>query len=103
MAEYIEREALLELYADPPNMKFDMFSVPIPVVRQNILDMPAAYVAPVVHARMEKGCMDEWYTHTHTCMGCGTSMMLCDENGYYLAPKVCANCGAHMKDGEGNG
>jgi hypothetical protein len=48
MKEYIEREALLELYADAPDMKFDMMSVPIPVVRQNILDMPAADVVEVV-------------------------------------------------------
>ena len=46
MSDYISRDELLELYAPGPDC--DKCSVPYPVVRQNILDMPAADVAPVV-------------------------------------------------------
>ena len=46
MSDYISRDELLELYAPDPDC--DKCSVPFPVVRQNILDMPAADVAPVI-------------------------------------------------------
>lgn len=49
MSDYISRDELLELYAPDPDC--DKCSVPFPVVRQNILDMPAADVAPVVHCK----------------------------------------------------
>lgn len=39
--DLISRSELLELYADTDEIKFDVCNVPIPVVRQNILDMPA--------------------------------------------------------------
>ncbi len=50
MAEYIEREKLLELYVDG---KYDTadYHVPVPVIIQNIKDIPAADVRPVVRCR----------------------------------------------------
>ena len=51
MDEYIKRADLLELYADTPDMKFETLSVPVPVVRQNILDMPTADVVEVVRCK----------------------------------------------------
>ena len=95
MADYIEREALLELYADAPGMKFDMLSVPIPVVRQNIVDMPAADVAPVVHGRwIEKRERDTFrgYVYHYQCSQCGRV-----ENRKEL---YCPNCGAKMDGGD---
>lgn len=52
MSDYISRDELLELYA--PDPECDKCSVPFPVVRQNILDMPAADVAPVRHGRKQE-------------------------------------------------
>lgn len=50
MKEYIEREALLELYQiDGPENETG--HVPLPVIRQNIMDLPAADVAEVRHGR----------------------------------------------------
>ena len=44
MKEYIEREALLELYQIDGPLN-ETGRVPLPVIRQNIMDMPAAEVA----------------------------------------------------------
>lgn len=50
MKEHIEREALLELYQiDGPENETG--HVPLPVIRQNIMDLPAADVAEVRHGR----------------------------------------------------
>lgn len=37
----------MELYADTDEIKFDVYNVPVPVVRQNIIDMPAVEAVPV--------------------------------------------------------
>lgn len=42
MSDYISRDELLELYPFDPDC--EGCSVPYPIVRQNILDIPAAYV-----------------------------------------------------------
>lgn len=39
--ELISRNALLELYENTHELNLDNFNVPVPVVRQNIIDMPA--------------------------------------------------------------
>lgn len=57
MMRLIDADELLELYADAPDIKFDMMVVPIPVVRQNIKDMPIIDAVPVVRCRE---CI--WYT-----------------------------------------
>lgn len=49
MAEYIEREELLELYRMDDPVLNENGHVPLPVIRQNIMDIPAADVAPVRH------------------------------------------------------
>lgn len=49
MSDYISRDELLELYAPDPDC--DKCSVPFPVVRQNILDMPAADVVEMRRGR----------------------------------------------------
>lgn len=63
MAEYIERAALLELYENTPDCNIDGFSVPVEVVRQNIKDMPAADVEPVVRCRDCKHFVSEVCRH----------------------------------------
>ena len=49
MSDYISRDELLELYAPDPDC--DKCSVPFPVARQNILDMPAADVVEVTFCK----------------------------------------------------
>lgn len=51
MAEYIEREDLLELYRMDDPVLNKNGHVPLPVIRQNIMDIPAADVAPVVRCK----------------------------------------------------
>ena len=49
--DLISRSALLELYADTEDIHFAVYNVPIPVVRQNILDAPAVDAVEVVRCR----------------------------------------------------
>ena len=74
MVEYIEREDLLELYRMDDPVLNENGHVPLPVIRQNIMDIPAADVAPVVRCRECKqgeidgpDFPDEYYCHA----GCG--------------------------------
>ena len=46
--DLISRSALMELYADTEGIHFAVYNVPIPVVRQNILDAPAVDAVAVV-------------------------------------------------------
>ena len=61
MAEYISREKLLELYVDG---KYDTadYRIPVPVIIQNIKDIPAADVRPVVT------CGECIYFSLNSCM-----------------------------------
>lgn len=98
MKEYIERKALLELYQiDGPENETG--HVPLPVIRQNILDMPSADVVEVRHGR--------WFFTEYeffTCSVCGESYYNGAESTAqaesYLNSgrtyKYCPNCGARM-------
>lgn len=83
MADYIEREALLELYDMGKELEeyAGVLSVPIPVIRQNIKDMPAADVVPVVRCKNCVHCEEE-----RTVMGyvpfCLKWIMNTTEDGY---------------------
>ena len=59
MAEYIERKDLLELYRMDDPILNENVHVPLPVIRQNIIDIPAADAAPVVHGRWILEAHDE--------------------------------------------
>lgn len=89
MAEYIDREELLELYETGNTVIDKVGVVPLQVIRQNIMDMPAADVAPVVHGR--------WIMHddelglTCECSVCHIETM---GDGNYRP-----NCGAKMDGG----
>lgn len=90
--EYIDREELLELYETGNTVIDKVGVVPLQVIRQNIMDMPAADVAPVVHGR--------WIMHddelglTCECSVCHIETM---GDGNY-----CPNCGAKMDGGTQN-
>lgn len=89
MAEYIKREAVIDLitrrYENPE------------ICTQEINSIPAADVAPVVHGRWEP-CFDEnckcrW--GFGKCSNCGQEYYAHAINYY----KYCPNCGAKMDGG----
>lgn len=57
----IDANALMELYADSKDFSIAMCNVPIPIVRQNILDMPTIDAVEVVR------CKDCQFQHTLDC------------------------------------
>ena len=113
MTEYIEREDLLELYRMDDPVLNENGHVPLSVIRQNIMDIPAADVAPVRHGRWldrpkNQGLKDEeigtvgmvygepW--SSCYCSECGEWLVASDE--YAVKGNYCANCGAKMDGGE---
>lgn len=86
MAEYIEREAVIDLitrrYENPE------------ICTQEINSIPDADVAPVVHGRWEHLGGDEWL-----CTACG---FVITTEGSWDKPtkKYCEDCGAKMDRGD---
>ena len=101
MSEYIEREAAIAMYEDD-EIDMGALKVPVPVIVQNIKDVPAADVRPVVHGKWIVSRTDygwngaEFPTHCK-CDQCGREVPYLDKDNY------CPNCGALMdKDGDGD-
>ncbi len=86
----IDADALMELYADTEGIHFAVYNVPIPVVRQNILDMPTIEAEPVRHGRWAYIGGDEW-----CCTNCGEVI---STEGRWERPSYnyCHECGAKM-------
>ena len=93
MAEYIEREDLLELYRMDDSVLNENGHVPLPVIRQNIMDIPAADVAPVRHGQWETSSDRPDSLICSVCK-CGFDMWKHDPHNY------CPNCGAKMDGGD---
>lgn len=89
MAEYIEREDLLELYRMDDPVLNKNGHVPLPVIRQNIMDIPAADVAPVRHGQWETSSDRPDSLICSVCK-CGFDMWKHDPHNF------CPNCGAKM-------
>lgn len=94
MTEYISREAAIALYEDDD---FDMsnLKVPIPVIIQNLKDIPAADVVPVRHGK--------WIEQPLDFDLCGVAYYQCSECGkeQQTPSNYCQFCGALMdKDGD---
>ena len=92
MDEYIKREDLLELYRMDDPVLNKNGHVPLPVIRQNIMDIPAADVAPVRHGRWE--C-------NKPCPVCGGDRFEGLDADIWAdwEPPYCPNCGAKMDGG----
>lgn len=94
MSDYISRDELLELYApDPAIPNFDSLKLTVAVARQNVLDMPAADVAPVRHGYWESPIFansDDELDPRVKCSECGSV------EAAFARWKYCPNCGVRM-------
>ena len=85
MAEYIERKAVIELitrrYENPE------------ICTQEINSIPAADVAPVVHAMWDKN---------RDCTNCKKHAPFWSISSCYYKSPYCQSCGAKMDGGDGN-
>lgn len=94
MAEYINRKALLKKAWDADTRIGYVQVVDV----GDILDMPVADVAPVVHGRwIHDGQRINGGIDWCHCSECGKSDNFCTRTNY------CPNCGAKMDGGEENG
>lgn len=88
MPDLIDREALLELYQDTDSLDMSVYNVPIPIVRQNILDMPTISPESLVkHGR--------WIHDINNLYGCSECLERETMSPKRLKP-YCPNCGAKM-------
>ena len=87
MPEYIEREKVLSKAAPVEGCFSDMISA------YDVLMLPAADVAPVVHSRWAHFGGDEW--------GCPVCGFVITTEGSWDKPtkKYCENCGTKMDGG----
>lgn len=103
MAEYIEREAIMEFpirkdHCDKERAN-EHFIFGIESVLEYVENLPAADVAPVVHGRWIR---PHWKNSNYCCdcSECGGEAMhrdyQWDKNGIY---PICPNCGARMDGG----
>lgn len=100
MAEYIEREAVLQAVLElPPKMDEQGYGwLGRRGVWQMLLDFPSADVAPVRHGRW----IDDKVAFYLGCSECGCYLeyavdTFLDNGDHY---HYCPNCGASMMDGE---
>ena len=92
MCELIYRSALLNLYANTDDCNIDHCAVPIPVIRQNILDQPTIEAEPVRHGYWI--LKDSGEGLRRVCSRCG--------NESKQETPFCAHCGARMDGGTKN-
>lgn len=92
-AEYIEREAAMQAVCKVCNIEFgDQQCEPCDChMRDKLLMVPAADVAPVLHGRWKYG------TRAAICTNCGFERNLDDNFGRAIS---CPNCGAKMDEKE---
>ena len=86
MAEYIEREAVLEILRGR-SAPWDGY--------QKVKELPAADVRPVVHGH------DTGNARIFECSECGygfADIFLTNERDYPIDPNFCPNCGADMRE-----
>ena len=99
MDEYIKREDLLELYRIDDPVLNENGHVPLPAIRQNIMDIPAADVAPVRHGRwIESACL-YYGAKQYECSLCHSDTF-CRKHSITVKYTYCPNCGCRMDGGE---
>lgn len=75
----IDADALLQLYENGGTLNLDSYNVPVPVVRQNIIDAPTIDCEPVKHGEWVDGlkcseCTLVDWTRPNHCPNCGAKM-----------------------------
>ena len=90
----IDADALKELYEMGDELKNyeKVLSVPLPVIQQNIKDMPTIDAEPVKHGRWENLTHNEGWAYCSECHCCWEWGIINDCNVRY-----CPNCGAKME------
>lgn len=96
MAEYIKREAVIDLitrrYENPE------------ICTQEINSIPVADVAPVLHARWEDKPNPQWKAYDiRYCTACGWSIHKSKLRNSDLNWAYCPSCGARMDGGMTDG
>ena len=95
MAKYIKKETdlkVVEKYGTTNDFALGRHTGLAICIASEIADIPAADVAPVVHARWEQDADGDWY-----CTNCGEVVAICDSGRErtYRKP-YCPNCGVKM-------
>lgn len=88
MAEYIERDRVIDLFDDGKWQG----QICVGAVKE----IPSADVAPVVRGQWIIDSSDEYANHYH-CDQCQKEIDLCNEIYVEPTPNYCPNCGAKMK------
>ena len=94
MSEYIDRQALLDAIPSTKEDKQIYLFGAVADFISLVCDVPAADVAPVVHAHW-KG----YHTQDPYCSNCGFSYDR-EEGEYAQTTDYCGNCGAKMDGGD---
>lgn len=93
----IDSDALLELYADTEQINFAVYNVPVPIVRQNILDMPTIEAEPVRHGRW---IHTDLAAHWHGKDECSECTYHEKDRSDLSHLNYCPNCGCKMQGAE---
>lgn len=116
MAEYIEREAAMDIFGDVPMWQGYYEPYPwevhcalvgvVKLVKEEISKIPAADVAPVVHGRWKLLHKGDW-TSVFVCSVCGRRETITESESYNSRIKMprkypYCHCGARMDGGAGN-
>lgn len=99
MARLIDADALMELYEMGDELKNyeKVLSVPLPVIQQNIKDMPTIEAEPVKHGRWEI-IVDDYDCEMMKCSCCGSEFYDGDNDTVDCMLNYCPNCGAKMEE-----
>lgn len=94
MAEYIEREAAIKVFRDKYGAIWSQDA--LFAIFMTLNDVPAADVAPVVRGKWERH-----YTRPNVYADLFWHCSACGYKHTFEYSKYCPNCGAQMKDGDG--
>ena len=99
MGAYIDRDELLELYANTDELDISNYDVKVAVIRQNILDMPTVDIVQCNEGEwLSVKLLDDDADFNEVdgvqCSVCGETYEEYWATTYF---HYCPNCGAYMK------
>jgi hypothetical protein len=105
MAEYIKRAAIDFPFLNSGRIIDGKLYVCLDEIYAEVKQLPAADVVPVVHGRWivtkEYNDVIDMDVAKYTCSACGEYRL--SATTLSQATNYCPNCGAHMKEADGNG